>query len=555
MGENGTNEDPTQKAMEYAAKSQFLTADESAVPPVQIMGGESPQLPGLASGIVPLDERIGGLDPGGVYLFAGTPNPAKLVAALQFLWSGESGGDRSFFLTSSDADSILNVARAWGSDLGPAWKDGRLEILGFREDFEMRALRSADPNDVLEELDLIVSQDVARIAVDPGSMFLQGGARNLLGRSFLEWARRHPATVCITLSIDTAESLPSAAEWLVHSTDGVFLVDRRADGLYQVRINRALPGSPGEEDPITLQLTPGVGLVASERAPSRRRSDRPAGDSQKLLLISLGDDRFDDLESWARGSFTVEVVTDPLEAVANLQAEASFGSILINAPRQELRQAVQACRALRPLTGAAIVFLTDDAIRSTDRVRILEAGADDCLSGGVDFRELEARIRQAVASGGKLASAMEVVGSASGIPSGGRVSPEALAMEANRRAGDSKLSVFSMVRLTSTLVQAKDLEMLLSEEIRDEDGDLITCTGDGCVVLLQGARWDPTQAFLARFQSGLEKRVGHDPALKTETLTYPAEKAEIQSLLEGLGELRREQPSVGGPEGADGPEA
>jgi hypothetical protein len=128
-------------------------------------------------------------------------------------------------------------------------------------------------------------------------------------------------------------------------------------------------------------------------------------------------------------------------------------------------------------------------------------------------------------------------------------------MEANRRAGDSKLSVFSMVRLTSTLVQAKDLEMLLSEEIRDEDGDLITCTGDGCVVLLQGARWDPTQAFLARFQSGLEKRVGHDPALKTETLTYPAEKAEIQSLLEGLGEFRREQPSVGGPEGADGPEA
>ena len=166
--------------------------------------------------------------------------------------------------------------------LEEAWQAGRLEILGFRDDFEMRVMRSTEPEDTMEELGRLVSSDVARIAVDPGSLFLGGGARTLVGRAFLDWAREHPATVWATLSVEGTGTLPSAAEWLVQDTNGVFLIDRRTDGLYQVRMHRAIPAPNGGEDPVTLQLDPGKGLVAPDRVPSRRRCTIPGSPSKRL---------------------------------------------------------------------------------------------------------------------------------------------------------------------------------------------------------------------------------------------------------------------------------
>jgi len=365
-------------------------------------------------------------------------------------------------------------------------------------------------------------------------MFLQGGGRSLLGRSFLDWARKHPATVFMTLSIDNADALPSSAEWLLHATSGVFLMDRLPDGLYQLLINRSIPGSGGSDDPITLQLTPGLGLAEPDQLPTRRSSDRPAGASDRVLLVSLGKSNSSDMESWATGAFNTDVATEALEAVTRLQGETAFGCVLVHAPRQQLREALQACRAMRPLTGAAIVFASDDAIRSTDRVNLLEAGADDCLSGGVDFRELATRIQQAVAVGGKPASLAEAVRLDSGNPTGGSVLVEAFKVELGRRAGDPVLSVFGLLRLGSSTVPASDLEKALSAEIRDEDGDMVTRSSDGCLVLLQGARWDSSQAFLTRFRTSLDKRVGRDSGLRAEVMTNPADEDQIEVTLERL---------------------
>ncbi len=509
---------------------------------------------GIPSGIPALDQRVGGLDPGGVYLISGTPGPAKLVAALQFLHVGIASGERVFFLTSIEAAGLLEVARAWGFALDRAWEEGDLEIVGFREDFEMRVLRSTEPEDVLEELDRLVSHDVTRVAVDPGSLLLQGGSRTLLGRAFLEWARKHPATVCATFSIDSAETLPSSAEWLVHATSGVFLIDRRPDGLYQVRINRPFPGSPGSADPVTLQLTPGLGLAEPDQFPSRRGSDRPAGDSDKVLLLSLGDTPTKDMETWAKGAFTTEVVTEPLDAVTRLQDGSSFGCVLVLSPRQRLREALQACRAMRPLTGAAIVFASDDAVRSMDRVNLLEAGADDCLSGGVDFRELATRIQNAVATGGKPAAPVEVVGPDSKPLVGGPVPSKTFKRETERRAGHRTLSVFSILRLSSPPAPPSELEGALSEEVRDEDGDMVTITVDGCVVLLQGARWEAAQAFLSRFRASLDKRSGGDSALQAEVLVHPAEADQIREMIGRLNGSDAEQPVPVNPGGSGGQE-
>jgi len=458
-------------------------------------------------------------------------------------------------LTTVEGGGIPEIARAWGMNMDAQWEDGSLHLFGFRDDFEMRVLRSAEPLEVLEELQRILPGDTSRIAVDPGSMFLRNGSRTLLGKAFLDWAKRHPATVLATLSVDSAESLPSSTEWLVQGTSAVLQIDRRSDGLFQVRVNRALMGALGEDDPITLQLSPGQGLTEPDAVPSRRRADRPAGSAERLLLVSLSGTHPTDLEGWAKSAFRTDVVHEPLEAVTMLQDGTAFGGVLVHATRKEIREATHACRAIRPLTGAAIVFASDDTLRSTDRVNLLESGADDCISGGVDFRELETRLRQAVTVGGKPPSGVGVMRSGSGGPLGGTVTPMEFESELTRRSLDPALAVFSVVCLGSDVLSAGEMERALAEEIRDMDGDLVTCAPVGCLILLQGARRKPAQAFLARFRSNLLEKLGKDPEIRVELLAPPVDKPELDGLLarwaEGAGAMTGVEDS-GGPDDRKG---
>jgi KaiC len=496
----------------------------------------------IRSGIGPLDERIGGLERGGTYLVVGAPGPAKMVAALHFVSEGVSQGERCLLVTNADVDGVLGVANAWGFDMWEAWESGTLQLVGFRDDFELRAIRSIEPEEVLEELDAIVSPDVSRIAVDPGVMFLTGGAKTLLGSAFLHWARRQEATTLATFSVDGgAASLPSSADWLVHATTGRLLLERRSEGLYQIRLAKGIPDPDEREQTISLELKPGTGLVLPESYPARRGVDRGGIDENRLLLVSLGASHASDLEAWATRVFEADVVSEPFEAVAKVQAGTKYGGVLIHAPRKQVREAVQACRALRPLTRAAMVFASDDAIRSTDRIHILEAGADDCLSGGLDFRELRLRIRQSIATGAKpvLADGEGVDGTAAGaslIPEesdGGRVPRGVFLREIERRAADPDLAFFCVLDVTSAVLAPADLESVLAEQVRADEGDIVSGDPERCAVLLQGAREGQLGPFLDRLRSRLEERAGQDgdPGLDIGVLSHPAESDRILALL------------------------
>jgi len=493
----------------------------------------------VPSGIGPLDERTGGLKCGGSYLIVGTPGPAKMVAAFQFLFAGLERGEPGVLLSNADEEGSLGVARAWGFDFDRYWRDGTLRILGFKDDFELRAIRSVEPEEVLEELGMVVGQEPMRIAVDPGSLFLAGGVKSLLGASFLRWARNHPATVCTTFSIDGATTgLPSAADWLVNASTGRLILEWRAEDLYQLTLAKAVPEAGDREEAISVQLKPAAGLVTPESWPSRRGRDRPGVNEDRLLLISLGGEHAQDVEAWASGSFTADVVSEPFEAVARVQSDPTFGGVLIHAPRARIREAVQACRALRPLTRAAILFASDDAIRSTDRIQILEAGVDDCLSGVIDFRELDLRIRQAIASGSKPVP--EAANGQTGDPSltsviaeGGRMSLADFATELRRRAANPVLTFFCVLDVASAAIELSALEDLLADHVRCDEGDLVASNSRGCVVLLQGAREGQLEPFLARLRTRIGERAGEGgaPDLALDVLSHPAESARIRTLL------------------------
>lgn len=492
----------------------------------------------VPSGIGPLDERSGGLQPGGSYLIVGAPGPAKMVAALQFLHDGVLRGERCVLLSNADLESMLGVARAWGFDFDRAWEQGLIQLLGFKDDFELRAIRSIEPEEVLEELDALVGRDVARIGVEPGSMFLSGGAKSVLGSAYLKWARTHPATVCSTFSVDgAATSLPSSADWLVHATTGRLVVEWRSEELYDITLVKAVPGAGEREEKVAVQLKPGAGLVTPESWPSRRGRDRPGVDENRLLLISLGSSHAADVEMWARDSFKADVVTEPFDAVARVQADPSFGGVLVHAPRARVREAVSACRALRPLTRAAIVFASDDAVRSTDRIQVMEAGAEDCLSGGIDFRELDLRIRQAIATGSKpVPTTTRENGSAAGsaAPTGGSVPRERFAQELRRRAGDPVMKFFCVLDVSAGALPASVVEEILIEQVRADEGDLVTADTNRCAVLLQGAREGQLATFLERLRARLSERAGTGGLEPTiAVLSHPADAARIRALLGG----------------------
>jgi CheY-like chemotaxis protein len=466
---------------------------------------------------------------GGVYLVAGAPGPAKLVATLQFLKTGLELGEECALLTDSRAPEILEVARAWGLPMDQAWKDGRFEIVGFRDDFELRVLRSADPEDALEELDSLVPGRTARIAVDPGSAFFQGGARSLVGKSFLTWAANHRATVWATLVVDEGGGLPSSTEWLVNGTNGALLFEQARGGLHQVRLSSPLPVS-GSDTAVTIDLVPGEGLVAAVGYLSRGTTDQRQATADRLLLVSCGEPPAGDVERWARDAFTARVTSDPMEAVAALQSDEAFGSVLVYSSRTRIREAIRAVRVMRPLTTSPLVVVSDDSVRSMDRVQMLDAGADDCLTGGVDVRELAVRIRQAIEVGGKPES-----GPGLGAAVGGTVSRGVFDAELRRRAEDPTLGVFGVVLVRSHEVSDEELGRVLADEIRNEEGDLVTEGANGFLVLLQGARGDAAQAFLNRFGNRLTHHFGRDPRPVFDVLSHPADRVRIFNVLDGKG--------------------
>ena len=161
---------------------------------------------------------------------------------------------------------------------------------------------------------------------------------------------------------------------------------------------------------------------------------------------------------------------------------------------------------------------------------MLDAGADDCLTGGVDVRELAVRIRQAIEVGGKPES-----GPGLGAAVGGTVSRSVFDDELRRRAADPTLGVFGVVLVRVPEVSTEELGRILADEIRNEEGDLVSEGADGFLVLLQGARGDAAQAFLNRFRNRLAHHFGWDPRPVLDVFSHPADRVRMFNFLDGQG--------------------
>ncbi len=121
------------------------------------------------TGIAPLDDQVGGLCHGRVYLGQGSGG-AKGVFAVQFLHRCLERGEGAVLVTTDRIDTVLYVGKSVGLDLRPYVRSSKLVVLGLAERFER----------ILE-----TRSDVVALAAEIGRHAADCGATRIVVNSIL----------------------------------------------------------------------------------------------------------------------------------------------------------------------------------------------------------------------------------------------------------------------------------------------------------------------------------------------------------------------------------
>lgn len=485
----------------------------------------------LRSGIAPLDERIEGLRPGGLYLLAAEPGAARLAFLLQFLDRGLRDGERVALISGSPPEQTIEQAEFWGIDLSTPWRQDRCLLLGYRNEYLARVSHSPDPGEPFAELDKLIGRHVARLAVDPGTLLWEARPDASMAAAFVSWSRELEAATVAAVPIDLAEDQRASTEWVGQRARGVFQMTRDLRGLHEIEVVRLSPPSPGE-GPVSLELAPGLGLVRPSGKIERRQPERP--DSDRMLLLKLADHVPQDVEGWLDRHYSVETVHDARDCVGLIRA-GGFGALCVFTDRRRIGEAIDTGRGVRGSSNVVLLLLSDESLRAADAARALDSGFDDVLSGVVDLRELESRFRRAADS----AQSEPLDRGKRPEPTSGPLDADAFRSEVEERLIGEGLDHFALLHIESPVEE--ETGILLFTNARAGDGDVVGPMRRGWGVLLHGARAQQAESYLQRLRTRFAEVGGRLP-LSAEILDAPAQSERIRSLLCDPSEVRGVEP-------------
>jgi CheY-like chemotaxis protein len=477
----------------------------------------------IPSGVQPFDERLGGLRPGGFYLLAGAPGSGKLAFVLQFLAAGLEADERLAFLGGHTPEELFGYARHWGiGGLEEAWRRDRFVLLGFRGEYPRRILNAAEPAEAFAELTGALEGPVSRLAVDPGTLLWETRAGTALAGSFIQWQESSGATVMATAVTDFEHSPPPSTEWVAQRASGVFRLTRSDGPLRELAIYRVRPpiADPGS---ITLELQSGTGLARPSRRPGRRAGDVAPGNRRRLLFVRFTEAVAEDVERWLKTEYEVHDVHDPAE-LAPLLETRGWGGICIEVDRSVVERAIDLCRAIRDRMPGAIVLLSRGQLRSSDRARAIEAGADDVIRQDVALRELKSRFRRPAAFLTSVRGAGP--GAAHPAPLTDLLDPSEFAEEVFGRLESPSLGYLSLILVPPTVGDA--VLQALRDNVRVPAGDFVGRLATGYGVVLQDARSRHARIYLERALRALDPSAG---APEVTILTSPEEADAIRRAL------------------------
>jgi DNA-binding NarL/FixJ family response regulator len=477
-------------------------------------------------GVGPLDSRIGGIRKEGLYLLTGDSDAAKLACQLQFVAHGLENGERAAILSAAPPEDLLAQAEYLGLDIASHWHNGSCLLLGFKGEYAQRIVHAPNPAEAFDELTRMIETPVDRIAVDPGSFLWSTRAGTSMAQTFALWAESSGAITMASVAAGLETRPDPASEWVLQRATGVFHFARSASGVHEVSIQRLTPPVDASSA-ISLALVAGEGLVAPSGQVERRQSDRGRANRDKALLLRLGVEMPADLEAWLTDDRESVDAKDGMDFIQRLQGD-DWGLVCVYVDRRHTAEAIEVIRTARPITSGAILLLSDSELRSGDRAAALDAGADDVLSHGIHLKELDARIRRALDSARRADVDKRAPAASLATVTGLLAQVEFESLVSERAAAEASRN-FSLIMVAKD--GASEIEDVLLESIRAESGDVVGRIGDGFGVLLQDARSQQAESFMARVEAKLAQQ-GAKKDLQSEVLAHPEESDRIRTLIE-----------------------
>lgn len=338
-----------------------------------------------SSGFSDLDELGGGLVNGQSYLVHGPLGAGKTTFALQFLLEGLQAGESVALVARRSAPVVLDKARAFGFELEPFVRDGRLALFEYAPRVIESCTRLRDEREIVEELRAGLAGPRARLVLDPVTPLLAGssvGSAAFRARALTQGFSQLGATTL--LLCDTPEDQDAVAGFrdLVY---GSLRFEPALDGSSARIVPEQLPGA--RLAAVSFEIEPAVGLVSAQQG-----SLGPGSSARTLLLIVPDRAERARLTALLETEHRVEPAEDAAEGLARMSA-APPDLVLIEKAAGSVDGA-EFCRKLRASgVNVPIVLLTDRVRRVRDRVALLSAGADECLERPVDPRLLKLKVR------------------------------------------------------------------------------------------------------------------------------------------------------------------
>ena len=206
----------------------------------------------IRSGIVPIDEICGGIQPRSIYLLTGGAGAGKTTYALQFANHGLRCGERVAMLTHASREELFALSGRLGIELPGALREQRALVLRYRADFPRRLARAGSVDRMLDDLrSLIGDHRPRRIVIDTfGPLLEDSSASPLAALGLTELLTASRATALLSYPMDLQASYDRRLEPLVQAAAGIFRIARDERGARRLEVValRYAPALPGAID-------------------------------------------------------------------------------------------------------------------------------------------------------------------------------------------------------------------------------------------------------------------------------------------------------------------
>ncbi|MEO6026663.1 MAG: response regulator [Candidatus Binatia bacterium] len=225
------------------------------------------------TGIAPLDDQVGGLCRGRVYLGQGAGGGAKGVFAVQFLQRCLERGEGAVLVTTDRVDTVLYVASSVGLDLRPHVRSGKLVVVGLAERFEYALESRNDVVALAAEIGSYAAEcQASRIVINSILTILCSAPRLVLSAPLMtdlvDGLERTGATTLVLSDDPVTQQEELANAYLKRSSFGTIMLGSEAHGRGTgvLRLERMHGVNSQSADGLPFRVAFGTGFVTVDPA-------------------------------------------------------------------------------------------------------------------------------------------------------------------------------------------------------------------------------------------------------------------------------------------------